>query len=162
MEGLGRYSNLPEQEERIRDLVEIVPEGSESVNLRTRKQVQHRLEPTEVEQLTKAYAAGATLGELARDFRVHKNTAMELLERSGIARRGKGPSDSQVTEAICLYGEGRSTAVIGGLLGFSADTIRRRLIQAGVEMRGPHDWHSVRRDAGPKGNQTNLSKLGLT
>jgi hypothetical protein len=68
---------------------------------------------------------------------------MALLERAGISRRGKGPSDSQVFEAIRLYNEGRSTAVIGESLGFSSDTIRKRLMEAGVEIRSPHGWHSM-------------------
>jgi hypothetical protein len=141
VEVLGRYSNLPDQGERLRTLLEIVPEGSLKVNLRALKQVQHRLKEVEVDQLAKAYESGATLKDLARDFRVHRNTAMELLERNGIARRGKGPSDSQVAEAIRLYAEGQSTAVIGRCFGFSADTIRHRLMDAGVEIRSPHDWH---------------------
>jgi hypothetical protein len=114
------------------------------INLRTYKQFQHRLDPAEVNRLRRAYKSGATLKDLARDFQIHRTTAAELLERARTPRRGKGPSDSEVQRAIQLYGDGNSTAVIGRSLGFSAETIRQRLIGSGVQTRGPHDRGGMR------------------
>jgi hypothetical protein len=111
VEVLGRYSNLCDQRERLRNLLQIVPEGPPNVNLRTSKQFQNRLEPAEIHLLKQAYRSGATLRDLARDFEIHRTTAMELLERAGIARRGKGPSESEVLRAIHLYREGRQQPV---------------------------------------------------
>ena len=142
VEVLGRYSNLSDQGERLRQILEVVPEGPPQVNVRPHKRFQHRLAPEEIGQLKRAYGAGATLRDLARDFRIHRGTAAELLERSGNRRRGKGPSDDQMSEAIRMYEHGHSTASIGQKFGFAADTIRNRLAKAGVQMRGPHDWHS--------------------
>jgi hypothetical protein len=142
VEALGRYSNLCDQAERLRNLLEIVPEGPREVNLRTSKQVQHRLEPTEVDRLKRAYGSGATLRELAQEFRIHRHTAADLLERVGVARRGKGPKAKEMNRAIRMYEAGESTATVGQRLGYAADTIRNRLLSAGVQMRGPHDWHA--------------------
>jgi DNA-binding CsgD family transcriptional regulator len=141
VEVLGRYSNLCDQGEHLRHLLEIVPEGPGSVNVRTSKQVQNRLDGPQAHRLRQAYKSGATLKELARDFHVNRRTAADLLERGGIPRRGKGPSDSEVQQAIRLYGEGKSTAIIAHSLGFSAETIRNHLLAAGVVIRDPHHWH---------------------
>jgi hypothetical protein len=140
VEVLGRYSNLSDQGELLRHLLTIVPEASREVTVRTPKQVQHRLPALEVERLRLSYESGATLEELARNFRIHRGTAADILERSGVARRGKGPSEQDIRRAIRMYESGQSTATIGQRLGFAADTIRNGLIKAGVEMRGPHDW----------------------
>jgi len=140
VEVLGRYSNLCDQAERLHRLLEIVPEGSAEVTVRTQKQAQHRLEPPEIDRLRRAYKSGATVRELAQDFRIHRTTAMDLLERAGVPRRGKGPADSELQRAVRLYREGQSTARIGKALGFSAETIRQHLLASGVRVRGPHDW----------------------
>jgi DNA-binding CsgD family transcriptional regulator len=140
VEVLGRYSNLSNQVKRIHEVLGIVPEGTSEVNVRTPKQVQHRLRPAEIEQLKQAYESGATLRDLARGFQINRGTAAELLEREGLTRRGKGPSESDVQEAITLYEAGLSTAKIGQSLGFSADTIRNRLVAKGVRIRDPRAW----------------------
>ena len=64
---------------------------------------------------------------------------MDLLERAGVARPGKGPSDSELQRATRLYREGQSTARIGEMLGFNPETIRQRRLASGVRVRGPHD-----------------------
>src|SRR5271165_3026652 len=89
VEVLGRYSNLPDQRERLRNLLEIVPEGPAEVNVRTPKQVQRRLGREHAARLVHQYESGATLKEIARGFGIHRTTAAELLERAGIPRRGK-------------------------------------------------------------------------
>ena len=108
--------------------------------VRSRRQTQRRLTPAEVLGLNEGYLDGLTIEDLATRFHVHRTTVMAQLERSRIPRRGKGPPHSVVQEAIQLYLDGQSTAVIGELLGFSARTIRQRLAVAGVQIRGPHDW----------------------
>jgi len=140
VEVLGRYSNLSDQGQHIRRILEIVPRGGEEIKVRTPKQVQRRLDAPEIERLKGAYQSGATLRDLAEEFHIHRHTAADLLERVGISRRGEGLSDSQFRQAIQLYGEGKSTATIGKTIGFNAETIRQRLLAAGIKIRGPHDW----------------------
>jgi len=96
----------------------------------------------EIDELKRAYESRATLRELAQEFRIHRGTAADLLERVGVARRRKGPTAKEMKRAIRMHEAGESTATIGQRLGYAADTIRNRLLSAGVQMRGTHDWHA--------------------
>jgi hypothetical protein len=49
VEVLGRYSNLRDQGERIRALLDIAPEGPATPLVRTAKQIQRRLKPLEID-----------------------------------------------------------------------------------------------------------------
>jgi hypothetical protein len=69
---------------------------------------------------------------------------MALLDRFNVPRRGKAPTDAQVARAVQLYRDGESTAAIGSLLGFSGETIRQRLLNTGVTIRGSHKWRHDR------------------
>ena len=82
VEVLGRYSNLCDQGERIQELLKIVPGERSGVNLRTRKQVQHRLRPEEIDELVRQYQAGAKVADLATDFHIHRDTVSVILNRS--------------------------------------------------------------------------------
>jgi hypothetical protein len=136
VEVLGRYSNVPDQEKRLRHLLRTVPAGPIQVNVRAPKQFQHRHGPNDIERLKRAYESRATLRQLAHDFRIHRGTVADLLERSDVVRRRTGPTDDQVSEAIRMYEAGQSTTTIGERLGFAAETIRQRLITAGISIRG--------------------------
>ena len=81
MKVLGRYSNLSDQGERIEGLLEIASEGSLQVRFRTQRQVQHRLNIDEVDDLVRQYRAGAKVGALASHFGVHRDTVSEILDR---------------------------------------------------------------------------------
>jgi hypothetical protein len=105
-----------------------------------RSQRQRRLSASAILQLGGQYRAGSTIDELAEMHEIHRTTVAAILERSGIQRRGKGPTAKELAVAIELYQEGRSTSKIGSVLGFSAETIRQRLTKAGVQVRKPHDW----------------------
>jgi hypothetical protein len=65
------------------------------------------------------------------------------LRRAGVALRrtgkapGQGRLDLPVAEIIRRYWAGQSTHAIGRALGVSADTIHRRLVEAGVARRPP-------------------------
>jgi DNA-binding CsgD family transcriptional regulator len=106
----------------------------------SRSQIQHRLSSAEAQDLNQQYLSGSSLNELAAQFSVHRTTVSAHLDRSGIIRRGKGPSRAQIQRALVLYEEGQSTAAIGKLLGFSAETIRLRLIQSGIQIRRRNGW----------------------
>lgn len=47
-------------------------------------------------------------------------------------------SDTQIDEAVQLYGSGLSLARIGERLGFSPTTVRSQLPRRGVRLRDPH------------------------
>lgn len=52
-------------------------------------------------------------------------------------------SDEQICEAARLYDLGLSCAKIGKILGVNAGTVRNRLIERGVVMRGVHGRDDV-------------------
>jgi hypothetical protein len=87
VEVLGRYSNLLEQGERVQTLLQIVPDGSPEVNLRTPRQVQRRLTPAETDQLIAEYESGDSVKDLARRHNLHRETVSKILTRHGIARQ---------------------------------------------------------------------------
>jgi DNA-directed RNA polymerase specialized sigma24 family protein len=104
----------------------------------------HRLEQVEIGQLRQQYVGGSTIRELAETFRVHRSTVTALLERGSVARRRKGLSPNEAHLAAQLYEEGLSFATIGKRLGFSGDTVRRRLYKEDIAIRRHFDWHYLR------------------
>jgi hypothetical protein len=141
VEVLGRYSNLCDQGERIQDLLRIVPEGSPEVNLRTPKQVQHRLSPNEIDNLVRLYRTGARVDELAAHFYIHRNTVSEILNRQGVPRRRQGIPSELLSEVVSAYVAGSSLAVLGSQLSVDPATVSRTLRHAGVSLRPRPGWH---------------------
>jgi hypothetical protein len=84
---MGRWSNFSDQGERLQTLVEILPEGTSKVNVRTPRQVQKRLHAEQVSELLMAYKDGNTVYELAKRFKIHRTTVSFILERHGVSRR---------------------------------------------------------------------------
>lgn len=71
VEVVGRWSNHLEQGERLDELVGMAPTECAKPRVGTRKQVQRRLRPREVEDLIAGYLGGATVYQLGRQFRIH-------------------------------------------------------------------------------------------
>lgn len=99
-------------------------------------QQQHRLNPDQVNELVATYQAGATLKALAARFSLHRVTVIAHLDRRKVARRPPvGLSPAQARGAVQLYEDGLSISGIGVRLGFSPNTVRRYLVEAGVSIR---------------------------
>jgi len=143
-EVMGRYSNLCDQGERLRALLEMVPEGPSTAIPRTIKQIQRRLRGAEIDQLVASYRAGATVYELSAQFGMHRHTVSEVLERRGVSRRYQRLSLEQVDLACTLYESGHSLIKVGEQLGRKAETVRQALMKAGVEIKPRNGWHSER------------------
>jgi AraC-like DNA-binding protein len=150
VEVLGRYSNLAWQSQKLSDLVEqtVGAQGGIRVisktkpNPKPQKQVQRRLLDAEVDELAGAYLAGATLSELSDRFHKHRTTISTELQRRGVARRCRTIKGERLHLAIQGYQEGKSLASIGKDLGIAANTVRKALIDAGVELRPRRGWES--------------------
>ncbi len=140
MEVAGRYSNLAEQGERLKTLLEIVPEGTPEVNLRTPRQAQHRLTPAETDKLIAEYESGDSVKDLARHHNLHRETVSKILTRRGIARRPKGIPPELIGEAVADYKSGLSLAKIGTKLSVEPATVASTLRKAGVELRPRPGW----------------------
>jgi hypothetical protein len=140
VEVLGRYSNLCDQGERIQELLKIVPGERSGVNLRTRKQVQHRLRPEEIDELVRQYQAGAKVADLATDFHIHRDTVSVILNRRGVSRRQRGVPLDLIDKVIASYESGASLATIGAALSVDPATVGRVLRIVGVSVRPRRGW----------------------
>jgi transposase len=96
-----------------------------------------RLERAQVDGVVEAYTRGATLREVAQQFRVHRTTVSELLERRGVQRRYAALRPEQVFEAEELYKAGRSLVAIGNVLKVNQSTVWHALRGKGVPLRRP-------------------------
>jgi hypothetical protein len=132
---MGRYLNHSDQEERLRALLEIVPSGSKVTKTQTKKQVHRRLRPAQIEELATGYQAGSTVYQLAKHFRINRETVSKLLEREGLPRRQRPLSPAQIERATELYASGQSLVGVGKQIGCDGGTVRLALIKAGVQMR---------------------------
>jgi transposase-like protein len=140
VEVLGCYSNLGDQGERLRELLEMTPSEPPKPILRTNRQVQHRLRDTQPDQVVAGYQAGATVYELAKKFGIHRHTVSDILERHGVARRYRKLSAEQLALACALYENGSSLTQVGRQLDHSAETVRQALMKAGVAIRTRNGW----------------------
>jgi len=138
VEVIGRYSNHCDQGERLQDLVEMVPNGLPRANVQTKKQIHRRLRQREIDELVAGYRAGATVYQLANEFRIHRGTVSLLLERHRVSLRNRPLSPAQIEQARVLYATGQSLAKVGKQLGCDANTVRLALVKVGVRMRDSH------------------------
>jgi hypothetical protein len=140
VEVLGRYSNLCDQGERLRELLEMTPKGPSEPIPRTIRQTQRRLRGPEIDELVAGYQAGATVYELAERFRMHRVTVSATLKRKGIALRAQPLSPTQVADATQFYHEGLSLLKVGERVGCGAECVRQALMKQGVEIRPRNGW----------------------
>ena len=96
-----------------------------------------------IAEIARRNRAGQTLTMIAATTGMDRSTVRYWLRRAGVALRptgkapGQGRLDLPVAEIIRRYRAGQSTQAIGRALGVSADTIHRRLVEAGVARRPP-------------------------
>jgi len=135
VEVMGRYLNPSDQGERLREILEIAPTGSQAALPRTPKQVFRRLEPNKVAELVHAYVDGRRVDDLASEFQINKSTVSGHLDRAGVARRWRKLRSADVQEAKHLYASGLSLAKVAERFGVHASTVHSALRKAGVQMR---------------------------
>ena len=98
------------------------------------------LMPLDIDQMIDAYCNGATLGQLATQFGIHRETVANTLEERGVPRRYRLLSGERLTRAIALYELGQSLASVASAMGVSAETVRTAFIRAGVPTRPRKGW----------------------
>lgn len=98
-----------------------------------------RLSDVERLRLAQRYTSGATVYELADEFRMARETVSSQLKLAGVSMRRQTLSAAEIDEAIALYATGLSTIAIGERLKRDATGIWRVLKNHGVQMRDPHD-----------------------
>jgi lambda repressor-like predicted transcriptional regulator len=100
-------------------------------------QKQHRLEAQQIAQLVAKYMTGASVRQLTRDFKIHRTTVLNHLEREGVPRRPntRKLTDEQVAEAAELYEQGWSMLRLGRHYEVDDETVRRTLKRSEVVLR---------------------------
>lgn len=98
------------------------PYKTRKPGLRVRK-----LAPKQTEDLIASYEAGATMVELAMNYRITRQTVAIILRRESVPLRRNGLSSEQVAQAIQLRSQGMSLKAIGKQLGVDGATVWRRL-----------------------------------
>ena len=113
MEVSGRYSNPVRTLVDLRKLKAPLTARSSCSPVRGNLcQIQRRLRDPEIDDLIDAYRSGATVSQLATRYQIHRTTALALLKRYGIPRRGRVWSPDLNERAIRVYGEGCSCVAI--------------------------------------------------
>jgi hypothetical protein len=132
VEVLGRYSNLGDQGERVRCILEMVPNGSTVVKIRTPRRVCRRLDSSQINQLVARYADGIPLAEIATTFGVDQWTVQKYARRNGLPRRSPRLGPNQAKEAADLYVAGSSLTSVAKHFGVATDTVAKALTGAGI------------------------------
>jgi len=112
----------------------MVPSGSQT-DIPRIKEVHRRLRPAQVEALLAAYQAGTPVNDLASEFRTHRSTVLNLVKRHGIRPRYPALLETELAEAIQLYGSGEPLTAVAQYFGIDASTVWRTFQRAGVKMR---------------------------
>jgi len=89
-----------------------------------------------------AQGAGSSVKTLAVEFRIHRTTVMNHLERAGVARRPnvRALTNDDVAQAAERYRAGASLSTVGKQFHVSADTLKRELLKVRVEIRPRRGW----------------------
>ena len=96
----------------------------------------HKLRPDEVDALVACYEAGTAINELARQFRVDKETArLHLQKREVRLRPQRVMTDVQAARAVELYLAGATLRQLGTAFGIATTSIRNYLHRAGITLR---------------------------
>jgi hypothetical protein len=125
---------------RVLELAQTWPESLPDevpvpVKCRTAKQ----LRPDELDQLVEDYQSGATVFELAKRFSIHRATVGTHLRARSIDTTPPGLRPDDIPVAAELYREGWSLQRIAERFGTTDMTVRARLLEVGVRIRGAHE-----------------------
>ncbi|OFI39497.1 hypothetical protein BIU82_13985 [Arthrobacter sp. SW1] len=100
--------------------------------------MQRRLTPKQVERLVDRYQGGATVYELADEFKCSRGTVSKKLKTAGVTLRRTPPTKKQIDEMVRLYESGLSLERTGERAGFTAHTVLKYLQGRGVRTRDTH------------------------
>ena len=100
---------------------------------------QKRLGPERLAQLVADYQAGHPSTTLMQTYGLGKGTVLKLLRQHGVQLRCQGARTIDIEQATELYQSGWSLKQLGALFGCDAETVRKTLQAAGVELRSPHE-----------------------
>jgi len=141
VEVVGRYSKIPKL-----PIIDIMtPEAEGPVARGHIHNARRRLGPEQIAQLVADYEAGSPSTQLMTTYGLGKGTVLRLLRKHGAKLRGQGVRSINLRRAIELYQVGWSLKRLGAEFDCEAETVRKLLRAAGVQMRSPHDRSSSRK-----------------
>lgn len=93
-------------------------------------------------QLIADYHARMPVKDIATKFNLHPSSVSLHLKSHGVPPRIYGLDPRHIPEAVKLYAQGASLKVVGQRFGADKETVRKRLVEAGVQMRSAFN-HTV-------------------
>jgi hypothetical protein len=102
------------------------------------RQRQRRLSEVQVQLITTRYLEGATVYELAVEFDICRSKVSERLKENSVRMRLQAPADQEISEMVRLYESGLSLAAVGKRVRMSVGTVKRYVVEYGVDMRDTH------------------------
>jgi DNA-directed RNA polymerase specialized sigma24 family protein len=84
------------------------------------------------------YEEGATVYEIAEEFRCHRTTVAARLKKTGVQIRISSPNEEKITEMVRLYESGMPLAKVSERIGYSSGTVHNYLSSQGVQIRDSH------------------------
>lgn len=94
-----------------------------------------RVRADEITESVKAYRAGATIEEVARQFRLHDTTVSARLADAGVVLRTE-VRPSERSRMLELFSDGLSMNQVGRRVGRDPKTVRATLVAAGITPPG--------------------------
>lgn len=88
------------------------------------------LTTAQVDRLVDDYLAGLSVGQLAKQYGVHRSTVSAHLTRRDVVRRLSGLDNHDAAEAVKLHGGGVSMRAIARTLGVDRKLVRLVLVEA--------------------------------
>jgi DNA-binding NarL/FixJ family response regulator len=133
-------SRLNTQVKRLLGLAKAWPKGLPEVEAAAPRSYRtaRQLRPDEITKLVRAYETGATVYDLAARYKINRRTVGKHLRAQGVDTTPPGLPPDDIPAAAKLYEQGWSLARIAEKFDAAANTVRARLLEAGVAMRDTH------------------------
>lgn len=139
---IGRYSKPRHPEKTLEELQHTLKLATGGDVLAQRPKVQvlqrpiaRRLGSEKIAELAADYRSGQTTIQLMETYQLSKTSVLKLLRANGVEMRRQPQTTNQVERTVALYKSGKSLAAIERETDIPRETIRRALIEAGVELR---------------------------
>lgn len=136
-------SNLSSQV--LDDWKQPIPTTPSVPSLPARKLQQQRRLPIDiVQQLIFRYQSGSSALQIAQEFGINRETALEYLKRAGISRRPhvRKLTVEHVEQAGQLYATGLSLKKVAEQFDVNESTIRNEFTRAEIQVRPRRGWNS--------------------
>lgn len=139
---IGRYSKPRHPEKTLEELQHTLKLATRGDVLTQSSQVQilqrpiaRRLGREKIAELVADYRSGQTTIQLMETYQLSKPSVLKLLNANGVEMRRQPATSKQVERIVALYSSGKSLAAIERETNIPRETIRRALIDAGVQLR---------------------------